>query len=177
MDLVDVPVTGPPELHLDAPLPHIAAVSQAQASSLVDVPIQLKGQLNRRVPSQVLSQVFDGNLFDVTRLKKTFTIDVSVQLVQTFGVPSSSCIWGKRPLEEDDDILRAPLGTFNASASTSSRICKLRKSRSRRIRFTPLIPPRSPEIRAALRSFNVAFMRVVRVENRVDEPGHAPHRK
>lgn len=78
--------------------------------------------------------------------------------------------WGKDSHEEDNDVLRAPLGTFYASASTSSTRKKRRMSRSRRVRFTPITLPKSPEVRAMLRAFDVARKRGMRNKNRVIEP-------
>lgn len=43
-------------------------------------------------------------------------------------------------------------------------------SRTRRVSFTPITLPRSPEVRASLRSFNAAHIRDLRNQNRDPEP-------
>ncbi|KAI3989338.1 hypothetical protein MKX01_026921 [Papaver californicum] len=145
---------------------------------LIDVPAQLQTQLPRRTPFHVLPQVEDdSSLIDVpiqTELPQRSShvlpqvevgsslIDVPIQVVRNI------------PHEEADDILRAPLGTFNASASTSSTRKKPRRSHSRRVRFTPIVLPRSPEVRAALRAFNAARIRAIRNQNRTADTFYHP---
>ncbi|KAI3949741.1 hypothetical protein MKX01_040958 [Papaver californicum] len=159
MLLVNVPVTFQPQLNLNAPLPRLATVCQAQTSSLIDAQIQLQTQPTR----------LDENLFDVL-VEENFTVDVPVQLLQTCGVPFSSTVLGKRPHEEDNDILLDSHGTFHASASTSSIGKKPRMSRSRRVSFTPITLPKSPKVRAVLRAFETALKRAMRDQNRVIDP-------
>ncbi|MCL7044102.1 hypothetical protein MKW94_009965, partial [Papaver nudicaule] len=137
---------------------------------LVDVPVVLQ-TVGMRSSSTVLGKrprEEDKGWFDVL-IEEDFTVDVPV-LSQTSGVPSSSTFLGRIPHEEDYDILRAPLGTFNAPASTSSTGRKSRMSRSRRLRFTPITLPRSPEVRAALRDMYAAHKRAMRNCNRATEP-------
>ncbi|KAI3992963.1 hypothetical protein MKX01_009706 [Papaver californicum] len=172
LSFINVPVTFQPQLNSDIPVrtnPRLATVRQAHTSSLIDVKIQMQTQLTRRSPSRVLPQTVDENLFDVL-VDEDFIVDVPVQILQACGVPSSSTILGKRPHEEDNDILLDPHGTFHASASTSSTGKKPRKSCSRRVRFTPITLPRSPEVRAVLRAFDAARKRVMRNQNRVIQP-------
>ncbi|KAI3935333.1 hypothetical protein MKW98_027153, partial [Papaver atlanticum] len=160
--LYNVQVTFLPQL------PRVATVRQVQTNVFIDVPIQLQTRLARTAPSHILPQIEDDNLFDV-QIQEDI-VEVPVQLLETCSVPSSSSVLGKRP-HEDDEILRAPLGTFNASTSTSSTGKKRRTSHPRRrLRFTPITLPRSPEVRAVLRSFNAARMRAMRNQNHATEP-------
>ncbi|KAI3875650.1 hypothetical protein MKX03_035020 [Papaver bracteatum] len=162
MFLIDVLVTFQPQI------PHVTTVGEVQTNGLIDVPIQLQTQLTRRAPSHIFPQIADDNLFDVQI--QVDVVEVPVQLLETCGVSSLSTVLGKRPLREEDDILRAPLGTFNASASTSNTGKKLTRFRSRHVRFTPITLQISPEVRAALRAFNAARIRAMRNQNRPTEP-------
>ncbi|MCL7035446.1 hypothetical protein MKW94_011600, partial [Papaver nudicaule] len=141
-----------------------------QEEILVDVPVMLQ-TFGVRSSNTVLGrrpEEADERLFDVL-IQEDFTVDVLVSS-QTCGVPSSSTILGKRTREEDNDILRAPLVTFDASTLTSSTRIKPRTSRRRRGRFTPLTLLKSPEIRAQLRAFNAARIRAFRNQYRSIEP-------
>ncbi|MCL7034737.1 hypothetical protein MKW94_002902, partial [Papaver nudicaule] len=187
--LVDVPVTYQPQRILIevpvqvqqqviTPLSHI--LPRTPEENLVDVPIQEEILVDVPVMLQTFSvrssntvlgrrpEEEDKSLFDV-HIQEDFIVDVPVSS-HTCGVPSSSTILGMRPWEEGNDILRAPLGTFNAPASTSTTRMKPRTSRRRRGRFTPLILPKSPEIRAQLRAMYTAHKRATRNRNRGTEP-------